>query len=306
MSTIAPPRPRTRERARTSRNRSQANAPIGRYTDPQGRAREVLCHPGVGGSVLVIDRLAVTFADKRLVAHLAADEPAENARIVCSLFLSDERSRCCRRLEPQDLQTAPPLAGETHAITEPNAAAQTDGAPLLDRHSYTYELESRPTGMSVPELRWWRIAPGNGDRPPQTISVRAAIGSLESYEPVRSITAQALATHARDQDVSIAVVRAQLRCLDASRIVLNRGLREAVLAAVQKQGLSMSEIAMRCGHFKYDARGNISGETSWLARRIGKLPEGAQSVPTPWIHSETLALIARRGLRIPPREVELG
>jgi hypothetical protein len=68
----------------------------------------------------------------------------------------------------------------------------------------------------------------------------------------------------------------------------------------------MSEIAMRCGRVKYDSRGNVSGETSWLSRRLGLAPEGGEAHPTPWVHSDVLALIARRGLGISPREVELG
>jgi hypothetical protein len=67
----------------------------------------------------------------------------------------------------------------------------------------------------------------------------------------------------------------------------------------------MSEIAIRCGRVKRDSRGNESGETSWLARRLGMLPEGGHETPTPWVHSDVLALIARRGLGISPREVEL-
>jgi hypothetical protein len=85
---------------------------------------------------------------------------------------------------------------------------------------------------------------------------------------------------------------------------LNRGLREAVEREV-RAGMSMSEIATRCGRMKADRNGNRSGETSWLARRIGQMPEGGHARPTPWIHSDTLALIAREGLGVSPREVEL-
>jgi len=105
--------------------------------------------------------------------------------------------------------------------------------------------------------------------------------------------------------VSTTVLRAELERVLESPIVLNRGLREAVLARVRKGELSMSEIAIRCGRTKRDAAGNLSGETSWLARRLGLLPEGGKSEPTPWIHSDVLALIARSGLAIAPREVEL-
>ncbi len=57
---------------------------------------------------------------------------------------------------------------------------------------------------------------------------------------------------------------------------------------------------MRCGRVKRDAAGNESGETSWLARRLGLLPEGGRKRATPWIHSDVLALIARDGLGVEP------
>jgi hypothetical protein len=66
-----------------------------------------------------------------------------------------------------------------------------------------------------------------------------------------------------------------------------------------------SEIALRRGRVKRDARGNISGETSWLARHIGQMPEGGEDRPCPWIHTDVLARIARDGLCISPHEVEL-
>ena len=88
--------------------------------------------------------------------------------------------------------------------------------------------------------------------------------------------------------------------------MLNRALRETALATIQREELSLSEIAIRCGRVKRDLRGNESGETSWLARRLGMLPEGGRDTPTPWIHTDVLALIARRGLGVSPREVELG
>lgn len=43
-----------------------------------------------------------------------------------------------------------------------------------------------------------------------------------------------------------------------------------------------------------------SGETDWLARRLGIVPSASESAPTPWVHSDVLALIARDGLRIRP------
>ena len=87
--------------------------------------------------------------------------------------------------------------------------------------------------------------------------------------------------------------------------MLNRRLREAVQARLARGHLTMSEIAIRCGRCKRDRRGNVSGETSWLARRIGLASEAGRDQPTPWVHSDVLALIARDGLGLSPREVEL-
>ena len=120
------------------------------------------------------------------------------------------------------------------------------------------------------------------------------IGEVESYEPFCAMTRMALGRHAEDRSVSCITLRAELERVAGSSIVLNRGLREAVVSAVRDRCSSMSEIAMRCGRIKRDSRGNESGETSWLARRVGLLAEGGQSVPTPWVHSDVLGLIARR------------
>ena len=123
---------------------------------------------------------------------------------------------------------------------------------------------------------------------------------------MRTLTLRALALHRGDTEVSTTVLRAELARVQESPIVLNIRLRAVVLATIARQQLSMSEIAIRCGRVKRDCKGNESGETSWLARRLGLLPEGGQSAPTPWIHSDVLGLIARSGLGISPREVELG
>jgi hypothetical protein len=253
--------------------------------------------------VLVVDRDATTLGDRRLVAHLGADEPAENAALVCRSYLDEAtRRRClCRLLTPEDSRTVPfpdDWDRELSATSAPSAAE------MLDRLGRSYRLELFRTGMSIPELRWRRGLPRQADGQPRPVSVREAISCLESYEPVRVLTRRALAMHRGDNDVSTAVLRVELARIQESPIVLNRRLREVVLATIERQGVSMSEIAIRCGRIKRDCRGNESGETSWLARRLGMLPEGGRDTPTPWIHSDVMALIARRGLGISPREVE--
>jgi hypothetical protein len=277
---------------------------LGRYASPQGSARELIARRGAAGSLLVIDRDLCTREDRRLVAHLAADEPADNAALVCRRYLDqapDERGRC-RPLTAEDARIAPFADQQTTLAGGRPTARQ---AQPVDCSGVSYRLELLRTGMSIPELRWRRCRPDAvpGDR--ETVSLREAIAALENYEPVCALTVRALALRDCDQ-VSTTVLRAELARVHGSPIVLNRGLREAVLATVGRGDLSMSEIAIRCGRVKRDRRGNESGETSWLARRLGLLPESGRNRPTPWIHSDVLGLIARRGLGVSPREVELG
>jgi hypothetical protein len=306
MSTIPAARPRTEREKRANHPAAHVDEPLGRYTDRRGQGRELVRRRGAGGSTLVIDRLAGALTDERLVAHLAIDEPAQNAQIVASLYLADELGRYCRRLTPEDLTTDPFAAANAEPVSGPADRMKVCEARLLDRRGYLYRLQLPRRGTAVPELRWHRHRPPGVDGFQELVSVRQVIGSLENYEPARTLTAQALSAHDHDQAVSVAALRAELDRVNASPIVLNKGLREAVLAAVDERGLSMSEIAMRCGRVKRDNRGNLSGETSWLARRIGTLPEGGQDAPTPWVSSDVLALIAREGLGLAPREVEIG
>ncbi|HXA55602.1 MAG TPA: hypothetical protein VNV37_12080 [Solirubrobacteraceae bacterium] len=325
----------SRPRPRRCSYRPASPPVLARYTDRhRRRPREVLALAGRGGSVLVVDRDALDGGDRRLLAHLGADEPLRNAQLVCRDYLRDPRAHKCRALAPEDLRATP--FAEVVGLDEPRE--HTSPTPdveveLRDRHGRTHRLQAVSTGLSIPELRWCRREPEREPRPvydrrrgdngldeaqsgftrtesmsgfPRTESMRDAIACMESYEPVRALTAAALARHRDDQAVSVTVLGSELRRLDASRIVLNRGLRRAVLNAMRTQGVSLSEIAYRCGRVKRDGKGNCSGETSWLSRRVGIAPEGGgDGEPTPWIHSDVLALIARDGLGISPHEVEL-
>ncbi len=313
----APPRSSHRSgRARRSKRRHSTVVPrrshataaqrttIDRYTDWRGRPREIVTRAGCAGSVLVVDRDAATLGDRRLVAHLAADEPSENAAIASQCYLTQARcGRCrCRPLLPEDLR-AIPFAGDLH--DEPLLTCEAANERAIDGFGRGYELTRLQTGMSIPELRWCRRPFGSGVEC-EPVSLREAIACLESYEPVRALTRRALKLHGCGGTVSTTVLRGELSRIQDSPIVLNRGLREVALLAAERQGLSMSEIAIRCGRIKRDSAGNESGETSWLARRLGLLPEGGRDAPTPWIHSDVLALIARDGLGVSPREVEVG
>lgn len=300
----SPSKRSARASLRPARGSRKERHPLGRYCDSTGRAREVVVHAGHAGSRLIVDRDAVTLGDRRLVAHLAADEPVGNAALICRCYLEETggRHKRCRAVTQEDFEMPPLLDADDGRAESPIALSH---AEPHDRNGASYRLERLVNrGISIPELRWrrhWRVA-----RAPEPVSVREAIASLESYEPIRAFTIEALARHHEDCDVSTTVLRAELARVQESPIVLNRRLRQAALAMVERQGLSMSEIAIRCGRVKRDSKGNESGETSWLARRLGILPEGGACTPTPWIHSDVLALIARSGLGISPREVELG
>jgi hypothetical protein len=326
---------------RRKRATQRAEQALGGYRDAHGRRREVVRRRGAGGSMLVIDEDRLTRGDRRLLAHLAVDEPIANAELVCALYLDDRRRAraarrraLCRRLTAEDARMAvcTELEGETSAAASGEAAVSANGdasaarrgeralegglrdaggglrdagGGLRDAGGNRYRLTAVRGRIAIPELRWCRIGAADASAR-EPLSVRELVGALERYEPVRALSADAIARHRRDPRVSVSTLACELERLNASRVVLNRGLREAVLAAVGGSELSMSEIALRCGRVKRDRRRVLSGETTWLSRRIGLVRERGAAAPTPWVHSDVLALIARRGLGIAPREVELG
>lgn len=276
--------------------------PLADYVDTKGRARELLALPGHAGSVLVLDRDAASLGDRRLVAHLAADEPCENAEIVCRQYLEDRTGRWCRRVQREDLKIAPFAERrlETHTVEE-----DVSQGAVVDDKGNSYSLRVSTGERSSTQLRWCRRSLGADGNEWQQVGLRDVVAALESYEPARALTERAIASHRHDPGVLLTRLCSELERLCTSPIVLNRALREAVLDAIGRRGMSMSEIALRCGIVKHDRRGKVSGETSWLARRVGIMPEGGEAEITPWVHSDVLAVIARKGLGISPREVEL-
>ena len=279
-----------------------SSRPLASYLSVDGRPRELFVIPGYADSLLVLDRDATTLCDRRLVAHLAADEPFENAVLVCQHYLHDANGRWCRPVRPDYLEIVP--------LAEPEHPEQRDldasSALVQDRDGNVYRVGLLPDRRATAQLGWCRRRAERDDTTVwEQVRLRDVIAALESYEPMRMLTDQSLKLHRDEPNVLLTRLSCELERLYASPIVLNRGLREAVLDAVERRGMSMSEIAMRCGIVKRDRRGNLSGETSWLARRIGIMPEGGAPAVTPWVHSDVLATIARQGLGISPREVEL-
>jgi hypothetical protein len=283
------------------------------YSSADDRPREIVVLSGRGGSALVVDRDELSGEDPRLLAHLWPDEPLRNALIVCTHFLADARACLCRQLNTDDLEltldpeadewSLAPRASESGSPTsEPIASHREESTELTDARGDRYRLEPVIRGDGSRELRWTRRRAHSCEH--EVTSLRTVVAALEDYEPARSMTLAQLAAAGGRARPCVGTLRAELRRLRASRVVLNRRLREAVLSAIAEEGLSMSQIAIRCGRVKRDARGRISGETSWLGRRLGLLPEGGADGPTPWARSDVLALIAWRGLGISPREVE--
>jgi len=236
-----------------------------------------------------------------VVARIAASEPPENAAMIAEMYLADEPRRGrCRLLGADDLARTRPASSPTSI-----ESTVLEHAPLLDGEGYCFRIRELTTGRSVPELRWARSRLHDEQEPPEPVTLRDVVARLEDYEPARALTIEALAAYREDPSCSTCTLDGELQRLQASTIVLNRGLREAVRGAVKFRGLSMSEIALRCGRTKRDRAGRVSGETSWLARRIGQVPESGEQHPSPWVQNDVLALIARDGLRVCPCEVEL-
>jgi hypothetical protein len=269
-----------------------------------GQEREVLRVQRPDGSALVIDYELGTLSDGRLVAHLSPDEPAENARIVCELYLADdERRGRCRAVTPEDFDATRHVTPAPSSSHGPRPVSR-----LQDVAGYVYRirelpLAGAPLGDSRLELRWTRSRLPGRDDSFDALTLREVIGNLEAYEPARTLTRDALARCSAC--VSTRRLREEERRLADSAIVLNRGLREAVQREIRFGVMTMSDIARRCGRFRNDPPGSSAGEASWVARRIGQMPEGGEEKPCPWIHTDVLALIARDGLGICPREVEL-
>jgi hypothetical protein len=275
---------------------------LGHYLAPDTeQQREVLRIQRPDGSALVVDYELGTLSDGRLVARLAPDEPAENAQIVCDMYLADdERRGRCRAVTPEDFSATRHVTPSRSISDGPRRVSR-----LQDAAGRVYRISEMRLPDHTPELRW--TCSGHPDREDSldAVTLRDVVGSLEAYEPARTLTRDALARFGESASISTRRLREELERLAESSIVLNRGLREAVQRELRLGVVTKSEIAQRCGRVRRESTGGCAGDTSWLARRIGEMPEGGEQKPCPWIQTDVLALIARDGLGISPREVEL-
>ena len=192
-TTAVPPNPPTTSspQADASTRRTQN---LGRYrVRDTGQEREVLRVQRPNGSALVVDYEFGTLCDGRLIAHLSPDEPAENARIVSDLYLADdERRGRCRTVTPEDFQVT------RHVKPSPSSGhAPLDVSRLQDAAGRVYRIREVPlAGAPLAdrrrELRWTRSRlPGREDSF-DAVTLRDVVGSLEVYEPARSLTRDAL------------------------------------------------------------------------------------------------------------------
>ncbi len=234
-------------------------ADLGTYRDLEGRTRAVIVRPGAGGSVLVIDQDAETLTDRRLVAHLAADEPAINAQMVAELYLADHAGRWARALQDRDWVTLP---GGRELPQDPEPASTGE---LEDAGGRRYRLAAVEDHRHGRQVRWMRRG---GRRRAEPVALRTVIGALEAIEPARALTRAALKRPPADAGTEL--LARELRKLEDSPRVLNRGLREAVHRRVRSGELSLSCIASRCGRGKRRATGLRIGDTTWLQRRLGR------------------------------------
>lgn len=253
------------------------------YTNADGREREIAVLPVVDGTLLV-DR-SPGGEDPRLIARIEADERDTNVELLARMYVADATRGRCRPVADEDTVPAP---------TERRCDPRWD-RPIDVGDGRRALLERVPTETQA-AVRWTIAG--------KIVSLRCVVGAMQDYEPAISVARAAVGEHASSRDVSVCVLTAELDRLLESPVVLNRRLREHVQNAVG-EGVSLSELAHRCGRIKRSRTGMASGDTSWLARRCGLLPEAGHDRPTPWVHTDVLALIARAGLGIAPREVEV-
>jgi hypothetical protein len=298
-STATPNRTICEQAPRHTKGKSQSVHPLGQYVERETTlTREIIRLPRPDGSAFIIDHLPGTVGDMRVIARIAPTEPPENASIITDMYLADSAKGHCRALSAEDLALTRPKPSP-----ESRESTVLKHAPLIDREGFSYRIRELATGRSIPELRWARSQPNDEQTEPEAVKLRDVIARLEEYEPARVLTFEALAAYGQDAACSTCKLGDELERLTTSTVVLNRRLREAVQGAVKFRRMSMSEIALRCGRVRHNK--NLSGDASWLARRIGQAPESGEEHPSPWVQSDVLALIAREGLGVCPCEVEL-
>src|ERR1035441_6539820 len=190
MSTITAPQPHSALPQPASSPRRARH--LGGYVAlDSGQTRQIVSLQRPDGSRLVIDYHLDTLAEGRVVAHISPDEPPENERIICELYLADDTKGRCRALTAEDLEVT------RHAIpAPPSTHAKAPGSVLQDAEGYLSLIREVAVDESVSELRWTRSCQPGCDETFDVLTLRDVVGRLEGYEPARTLT-RGIATAAR-------------------------------------------------------------------------------------------------------------
>jgi len=119
-----------------------------RYVDDAGNPRRIATFTRADASVLILDAPPCGVCGARVLAELAPDEPHENARLVCEMYLADESRGRCRALTAGDLD---PTSSALPAVVDP---ALSPDAVLRDADGRGYAI--RPVD-AVPTPRFFRF-----------------------------------------------------------------------------------------------------------------------------------------------------
>ena len=206
---------------------------LGSYTDQQGHAREVIARGGAAGSTLVVDRDRDTHGDARLVAHLAGDEPCENAALICERYLEDPVAtrRRCRLLTAEDARITPfaePADGDVDR-SQGEAVSRSTG------DGCRYGLEPSTAACRSPSCAGVGI-PADGRRRGRAVSVREAVAAWRATSRyARSRSARCGRTAATPRSRRPCCAPSSRGC-GRARSCSTGGLREVVLATVDAPG----------------------------------------------------------------------
>jgi hypothetical protein len=100
------------------------------------------------------------------------------------MYLADASRGHCRLLTLEDLRPAP----QADAPAQNGGTAAQPG-PLHDADGHIYRVRELTVPGSPRELRWTRSTHPGRAHPLQAVRLRDVVGSLEAYEPARTVTA---------------------------------------------------------------------------------------------------------------------
>src|ERR1019366_3818883 len=113
-----------------------------------------------------------------------------------------------RRVTEQDLNPAHDSDSST-----PNGSIPWQRTALRDADGHIYRIRELAVGASASELRWTRSCHPGTEHPFDAVRLRDVVGSLQDYEPARTLTAQALIVRGERCDASVCRLAGELQRL---------------------------------------------------------------------------------------------